>query len=92
MDPDWVKNWNIYFAPTGPLCEAVSIKKSGQADGTGWLSGRFEGETLHLQVFCSALGRTRTCGLLIRSQPRPSAMGRYPPSQTAILQGFLLSL
>jgi hypothetical protein len=28
---------------------------------------------------CSALGRTRTCDLLIRSQPPQIAMGRHPP-------------
>jgi hypothetical protein len=43
-------------------------------------------------TFKSALGRTRTCGLLIRSQPPPIAIARHPPSQTAILQGFLSSI
>src|SRR5215216_7887357 len=54
---------------TYTLCEAVWKKISGQTDGTDQPSRRFEEvKTLYLQVFCSALGRTRTCGLLIRSQ------------------------
>src|SRR5215218_1887045 len=74
-------------------CEAVSKKISGQTDGKGQPPRRFEGaKTLHLQVFPSALGRTRTCGLLIRSQPWPISVGRHPPSYTAILQGFLSSI
>ena len=53
----------------GHLCEAVWKKISGQTEGTGRPSRRFESaKTLDLQEFCSALGRTRTCGLLIRSQ------------------------
>ena len=41
-------------------------------------------------ISSSALGRTRTCGLLIRSQPRQGSLDRLPPSYTVILQGFLL--
>jgi hypothetical protein len=56
------------IAPNG-ACERVSKKISGQMGGLGRTpSGFHGGKTPHLQVFCSALGRTRTCGLLIRSK------------------------
>ena len=48
-------------------CEAASKKISGQMGGSGrTLSEFYEAKTRHLQVFRSALGRTRTCDLLIR--------------------------
>jgi hypothetical protein len=72
-------------------CETVWKKISGQMGGSGRPPSEFyEAKTLHLQVICSALGRTRTCGLLIRSQPPPIAIARHPPSQTAILQGLFI--
>ena len=56
------------IAPNG-ACETVSKKISGQMGGSGRSPRDFYGaKTLHLQVFRSALGRTRTCDLLIRSQ------------------------
>jgi hypothetical protein len=62
----WIQGDPI--APNG-VCERVSKKISGQMGGSGRPPSEFHGaKTLHLQVFCSALGRTRTCGLLIRSQ------------------------
>jgi hypothetical protein len=57
------------IAPNG-ACETVSKKISGQMGGSGRSPSEFhEAKTPYLQVFCSALGRTRTCGLLIRSEP-----------------------
>ena len=57
------------IAPNG-TCETVSKKLSGQMGGSVRSTSDFhEAKTLHLQVFRSALGRTRTCGLLIRSKP-----------------------
>ena len=53
-------------APNG-ACETVSKKISGQMGGSGRSASGFHGaKTPHLQVFRSALGRTRTCDLLIR--------------------------
>ena len=50
-------------------CERVSKKISGQMGGSGRSPGVFhEAKTPYLQVIRSALGRTRTCGLLIRSE------------------------
>jgi hypothetical protein len=55
-------------APNG-ACETVSKKISGQMGGSGRSPNEsHETKTRHLQVIRSALGRTRTCGLLIRSQ------------------------
>ena len=68
MYPDWIRTGTSRSHVQAP-CEAVWKKISGQTDGTGRPSRRFEGaKTLHLQVFCSALGRTRICDRLIRSQ------------------------
>ena len=62
-------------APNG-ACETVSKKISGQMGGSGRsLSGFHEAKTLHLQVFRSALGRTRTCDLLIRRETFNLTMG-----------------
>jgi hypothetical protein len=68
------------IAPNG-VCETVSKKISGQMGGSGQSPRGFrEAKTLHLQVFRSALGRTRTCGLLIRSEPfRASIESRLVP-------------
>jgi len=68
------------IAPDG-ACERVSKKISGQMGGSGRSpSGFHESKTLYLQVFRSALGRTRTCGLLIRSEAfRASAGSRRIP-------------
>src|SRR5918997_5395238 len=56
-------------SPLAAACEPTSQKISGQMGGSGRSpSGFREAKTLYLQVFRSALGRTRTCCLLIRSQ------------------------
>jgi hypothetical protein len=62
-------------------CETVSKEISGQMGGSGRSPREFrEAKTPHLQVFRSALGRTRTCGLLIRSEPfRASLESRLVP-------------
>jgi hypothetical protein len=53
------------IAPNG-ACETVPKTISGQTGGTGRSLNEFhKSKTLHLQVFRGALGRTRTCGLLI---------------------------
>ena len=65
-----VRTQGDQVAPDG-ACETVSKKSSGQMGGSRRSPRAFhETKTPHLQVFRSALGRTRTCGLLIRSQKR----------------------
>src|SRR5215208_1431154 len=68
------------IAPNG-ACETVSKKISGQMGGSGRSPREFhDAKTQHLQVICSALGRTRTCGLLIRSEAfRASVESRLVP-------------
>jgi hypothetical protein len=41
------------------------------------LKAELQEKVLQITVFCRALGRTRTCDLLIRSQPRPSSVDRH---------------
>ena len=61
--------------------ERVWKKISGQMGGSDRFPSRFHGaKTRHLQAFRSALGRTRTCGLLIRSKAfLPSVKSRLVP-------------
>ena len=62
----------------------------------GWFgrppNGFHRAKTQHLQVNCSALGRTRTCGLLIRSKAfRASVKSRRVPSRRILLRGGAIS-
>ncbi len=60
--------------------KAVAKKISGQIGGMHLALPRYIGaKKQYLQVFCSALGRTRTCGLLIRSERLRGWGGRRVP-------------
>ena len=74
----WIQGEQV--APKGAW-RTISKKISGQMGGSDRSPrGLHEAKTRHLQVIRSALGRTRTCGLLIRSKAfRASVKSRLVP-------------
>ena len=70
----------LFGASNGPTGDPTPVTFLSDPDMLATLKTELHKKPLQIAVFCGALGRTRTCGLLIRSQPRMSSADRHPPS------------